>query len=256
MKTIYHILILATFSITKVGSVGAQPLPPIQLDRPDQTECPFITPTGYIQVENGLTYEYAQAGQTSLSYPTSLWKYGVNKHFEVRLITDLVTQKDEKVSTTGLIPITIGFKTAITDEKGLIPQIAFIGHYTTSHFGSKEFRTSFAAPSFRFNMQHTLTKKVSLAYNLGAEWDGTTTSEKYIYTFTTGITLTEKLGGYAELYGFISKTTDADHRCDAGLTYLINQDMMADLSGGYGLSKTSPKMYVSLGFSARFNTKH
>ena len=28
-----------------------QELPSIQLDRPDQTECPFITPKNYIQIE-------------------------------------------------------------------------------------------------------------------------------------------------------------------------------------------------------------
>ena len=31
----------------------AQELPSIQTDRPDQTECPFITPKNYFQLENG-----------------------------------------------------------------------------------------------------------------------------------------------------------------------------------------------------------
>ena len=35
-----------------------QDLPPIQLGRPDQTECSFIVPIGFIQAENGFTYEY------------------------------------------------------------------------------------------------------------------------------------------------------------------------------------------------------
>ena len=28
----------------------------IQLDRPDQTECPFIVPAKYIQLENGFNF--------------------------------------------------------------------------------------------------------------------------------------------------------------------------------------------------------
>ena len=32
-----------------------QKLPSIQLDRPDQTECPFITPKNYIQIETNTT---------------------------------------------------------------------------------------------------------------------------------------------------------------------------------------------------------
>ncbi|MBU6205838.1 MAG: hypothetical protein KJS45_10675, partial [Bacteroidetes bacterium] len=42
----------------------AQTLPPIQLDRPDQTECPFITPKNYIQIEHGITMENIRNNQS------------------------------------------------------------------------------------------------------------------------------------------------------------------------------------------------
>ena len=46
------ILLLLYLSLTSFTFIKAQ-APPIQTDRPDQTECPFITPMGYIQIENG-----------------------------------------------------------------------------------------------------------------------------------------------------------------------------------------------------------
>jgi hypothetical protein len=246
-----------TFGIiisSSTNYVLGQSLPPIQLDRPDQTECPFITPKKYIQIENGFTYENIDQKNKSFSYPSTLWKYGVNEKFELRIITELVTEKSIEDKHTGLLPVTAGFKTALFEENGLIPKTSFIGHVTTSKMGSEEFHTTYIAPSFRFTMQHTLTNKISLAYNLGAEWNGENAEHTYIYTLTTGLSLTEKIGCYTEVYGFILNDNKPDHRIDCGFTYLLNNDFMADISGGWGLTKNSSKKYISLGLSYRFKT--
>ena len=231
-----------------------QSLSPIQLDRPDQTECPFITPKNYIQIENGFTFETFDQSQTSFYYPSTLWKYGVNEKFELRLITELVSEKTNVNINTGFLPITIGFKTSLFEERGILPKTSFIGHITTSKIGSKEFQTKYIAPSFRFTMQHTLTEKISLAYNLGAEWNGENAEHSYIYTLTTGFSLTDKIGCYTELYGFIPAEKKSAHNFDCGLTYLINNDFMADISGGFRLTESAPKNYISLGLSYRFKT--
>jgi hypothetical protein len=250
----YFISFVLYFLATTYNLFG-QSLLAIQLDRPDQTECPFITPKKYIQIENGITLETFDQNQKSFNYPSTLWKYGVNEKFELRLITAIVLENINGKTNTGILPLTIGFKTSLFEEKGFIPKTSFIGHITTSNIGSKNFRTKYIAPSFRFTMQHTLTNKISLAYNLGAEWDGENAEHRYIYTLTTGFSLTEKIGCYTELYGFIPAENEADHRFDCGLTYLINNDLMADISGGFGLTENAQKNYISLGFSFRFKTK-
>ena len=247
--------ILFAFSIGLLPSfIFGQNLPSIQLDRPDQTECPFITPNKYIQIENGLTIENFENNQKAFNYPSTLWKYGVNEKFELRLITELVSMKSMSSTISGLLPITLGFKTSLFEEKGLIPKTSFIGHITTSRIGSKELQTTLIAPAFRFTMQHTLSDKIMLAYNLGAEWNGENEQYNYIYTLTTGFSLTDKIGCYTELYGFLSNQNVADHRFDGGFTYLINDDVIVDLSGGFGLTEGVHKNYISLGFSFRFNT--
>ncbi len=228
---------------------------PIQIDRPDQTECPFIVPTNYIQAEHGFNVEHSNSSIKSYSFLTTLWKYGVNDKFELRLITELNSVNENNITTTGLSPITIGFKTNLFKEKGILPTASFIGHITTANVGSKAFRTSYMAPSFRFTMQHTLSKLFSLGYNLGAEWNGETAEPIYIYTLTTGITLTEKLGAYAEIYGFAPQIASADHRVDGGFTYLFNNNFIMDLSGGVGIINSDLKNYISLGISYRFKVK-
>lgn len=227
----------------------------IQTDRPDQTECPFITPVGYMQAEHGFTKEKIRNSLSSTTLPTILWKYGINKNVEFRLITEANSIKYNGFKTAGIVPTIIGFKVKVSEEKGIIPAIGFIGHLSLPSLASQNFKATYYAPSFRFNMQHTLNDKFTLAYNLGAEWDGETPEPSFIYTLTTGMSITNKLGAYVELYGFAPQKNKADHRADGGITYLINNDFMVDVSAGFGITDISPMYYYALGFSYRIKIK-
>ncbi len=245
--------LLSFLLVISSGKLFGQQIPSIQLDRPDQTECPFITPKHFVQIENGFTIENADNNHRTYSYPSTLWKYGVSQNFEFRLITELIDEKNNGNRVAGITPITVGFKTALFEEKGFIPKTSFIGHINTAKIGSKALHESKILPSFRFTMQNTLSPKITLGYNLGAEW--TNENTEYIYTITTGFSLTDKIGCYAELYGFFPNDNSGNHRFDGGLTYLFNDNFIMDISGGVGLTKNTPKNYISLGISYRFNTR-
>ena len=232
----------------------AQELPSIQTDRPDQTECPFITPKNYFQLENGFSFEKKDSNKNEMATPSILTRFGINDHFEIRLITEYLINKDYSQEISGFNPVLIGFKTRLFEEKGIIPLTSFIGHIGIPKLASSNYKATYYAPEFRFTMQHTISEKQSLAYNLGVEWNGETAEPTFIYTLTTGYSLTEKIGAYFELYGFVPQIEKPDHRLDAGLTYLLNPNHQLDISGGFGLSKTSPKYFVSLGYSFRFKT--
>ena len=229
-----------------------QQLPAIQLDRPDQTECPFTVPKKHIQAEIGFAYEKINRDASAILLPTTLIKYGVNDRLELRLITEIAQQKFARVKNTGLQPVTIGFKTKLTQEKNILPIISFIGHLTLPFAATKKYKADYYAPAFRFTFQHTLSPKFSLAYNLGAEWDGYTTAPIFLYTLTTGFSATQKTGLFVELYGFATEHSNPDHRLDAGFTYLINNDMIFDFSAGTKISSNAPQYFLSTGFSFRF----
>ncbi len=147
----------------------SQEIPAIQLDRPDQTECPFIVPKGFIQYEAGFSFEQTNSKEFSISHPSVLWKYGINSRLELRLITELTTELNHSKSMTGLQPITIGFKVNLWEEKKWIPRTSFIAHLTSANWGTSDFKTHYYAPSFRFTLKNTLSKRLSLGYKLSAE---------------------------------------------------------------------------------------
>ena len=113
-------------------------------------------------------------------------------------------------------------------------------------------KSIYYAPEFRFTMQHTLSQKISLAYNLGAEWSSETLEPTLIYTITSGISLTEKLGMYVEFFGDAPKAEKSNHQFDCGVTYNLKPNLLLDISAGKGITENAPKHYISLGFSARF----
>ena len=233
----------------------AQTPEPIQTDRPDQTESVAVTPKNYLQMEFGFSREQIDKENRSVSFPSLLLKYGLNERFEFRLITEWVSERSGTENLRGITPLALGFKVSICEEKGILPKTSFLGHLSIPKAASEKFQSKYFAPDFRFTMQHTLSDKISLGYNLGAEWNAETSEPAFIYTVTSGFSLTGKLGCYIELYGFAPQDDKADHRADGGFTYLVNNNFMIDLSGGVGITKNAPDHYFAVGFSHRFNTK-
>jgi Putative MetA-pathway of phenol degradation len=246
MKNIFQIIVFGFF-----GCISAQDLEPIQADRPDQTETPSLVPNGMFQVETGFTFQKNDELSSTNSLPTVLWKYGVNENFELRLISEFLSEKINSEQQDGLAPIYVGFKVKLADEKGIIPKTSFISHIGLPSAASTKYKTEFYAPEFRFVMQHTLSEKMSFSYNLGAEWDGFSAEPSFLYTVTTGYSITSKIGSYVELFGFAPEKNKANHSFDGGITYLINNNFMLDLSSGIGITSNAPEHYIAVGFSFR-----
>lgn len=229
----------------------SQALPSIETDRPDQTECPYIVPAKHFQLESGFNYEHVSKDEQNYIHPTALWKYGINDHFELRLITESVSKRINKINISGLLPVEVGFKVALMEEKGILPKTSFISHLSIPQISSKQFRATYFAPNFRFTMLHSLSDKLTLSYNLGAEWDGENPEPIFIYTLAPAYSFTDKLGAYIEIYGFAPQFNRANHRTDGGIFYLIKNNMQLDISGGLRITDNAPEYYGALGFSIR-----
>lgn len=227
----------------------------IQTDRPDQTECPFIVTEKYFQLESGFSFEQTKQDNNQIVAPAILAKYGVSKRFELRLFASYEIEKTNFEKNAKISPVFCGFKVLLLNENRIIPTISFIGHLAIPELNSNIFQNKFTSPQFRFTMQHTLSKKQSLSYNIGTEWDSEYEKPTFVYTLTSGYTLTAKTGIYIEWYGFISEIDNSDYSCDGGFTYLINPNNQLDISTGFGLSEISPNLYFALGYSLKFKAK-
>lgn len=223
---------------------------PIQCDRPDQTETPFTVPKGRFQVESGFSYK-KDVDQHNYSLPSTLSKYGLTEQIELRLITEWNMVNDLKENFSGLQPIQLGFKINFFGEKKWRPKTSLIAHLTLPKWASANYQSNYYMPNFRFTMQHTLTDKLNLGYNLGAQWDAGNQRRTWLYTATLGYSLSKKLGCYAEVFGFAPQFESANHSMDGGITYLISDDFMLDLSAGKRIVGVTAEYYTALGVSFR-----
>jgi Putative MetA-pathway of phenol degradation len=252
LKYIFIVLFVCLSFLSK-----SQEIQPIQTDRPDQTESPSITPKHQLQMEIGFVYEQENIITRNFTHANVLTKFGLSDRVELRLVTDYGTTQysfnNSESSSSYFNPTLIGCKVAFFDEKGLRPKTSMILHLGLPFLASKSFKFDQVFTTYRFLMQHTLNDKMSLSYNLGAEWDGVTAQPAGIYTLAMGYGISSRIGSYIELYGSLQGRV-ATHQYDMGFTYLISSDIQLDLSGGVGITKNAPDYFVGCGIS--FRTGH
>ena len=243
--------IFLALSLT-TSSLFSQELPEIETDRPDQTECSSVIPQKTFQIETGYVFEKDDNFQTHY-FLTSLFRIGLFQNAELRIIAGeyFISQSKSdtiNIRSEGFSPFSIGTKIHISEERGIIPQSCFIAHLSHEY---TPFSANTITPDFRFSMSHTLSKKVSLGYNLGGEWERSAYSFRWIYTLTTAFALTEKLGMYVEAFGDVAEKALPKHQFDAGFTFLTKNNFQFDCSGGFALNKNSPDYFLSFGFGWR-----
>src|SRR5690349_198370 len=157
----------------------------IDTDRPDQTESAFTVPKGYFQGELGFVKEKFPFG-SDWTLPTLLAKYGVSDKFELRLIIEYVRQGNGqkfKKDTFGFLPLQLGFKVNLLEEKGIRPRISLITHLSFNKLASEVARNgTFLSANFRFTFQNSITENFAIGYNLGMEWEDFNEPPVYAYT--------------------------------------------------------------------------
>lgn len=217
-------------------------------DRPDQTESAFVLPKGYFQFEDGFIYENETSNKQNISYSSMLLRYGLFENFELRFAHEYNKVKQAGQSdVNGFSPISIGAKIHVNEEKGWIPQIAFLGHINIAKTGSKDFMQSYHSSQLVLTFNHTLSDFWSVGYSLGVEFPDDINYSIGTYTLVSGFALSEKVGAFVEIYGDFAKYMYADNKVNGGVTYLVTPSLQLDFAGGFGLSESSAKNYYTLG---------
>ncbi len=226
---------------------------PIETDRPDQTESTGITPVGHLQAEHGVALE-RDGGVSLIAHPSTLIKLGLTERFEFRGVIEPVTMSADGAPTVqGLLPMEFGFKLGLWRSDDGESALSFIGHAQMPRLASRAFRGSRVAPLMRFTAATPLGGDWRLGVNVGAEWDGGGGPTTAIYTCAVGSSLSESVGWYGEVYGFVPEDgTASDHRINGGMTWLLNDDVQLDTALGFGLASSPAPWFVGVGVSYRF----
>lgn len=232
-------------------------------DRPDATESPFTVAPGILQIETGAfftSFEETVDGDRIkwevAGFNTTLLRFGVLDNLELRLgwnfeegrTTINGTELDDV--TSGFSPLLAGMKINVTQEDGWIPTIGFLAHLYLPVSAGDDYRPDTTGADFRFSFAHTLSDRSSIGYNLGAQWGDDSSELAFTYTLAYGYSLVGNLGIYAELYGDLPENSSPNHYWDAGLTYLLFNNLQLDATVGSSITE-GQDLLISGGFSYR-----
>lgn len=227
-------------------------------DRPNITDAVDVIPKGTFQVETGFLYVKTDLDDSeTFQIPNISLKYGLYEWLELRVITtnDKFTQDAqggslERINETGLTPITFSPKAEIFQQVNWIPQLSLAATLSMPDVGASSFQNDKWNYGFRFLFENHNTLPWSASF--GPDWDDTR-EVTWNYTITSGLMATEKIGFFLEIYGSFANDIDSQHGVDGGLSYLINNRLMADVIVGLPLNKFAPDFLIGTGISWKTN---
>tara|TARA_B100001287_G_scaffold136545_1_gene114895 strand:- start:115 stop:843 length:729 start_codon:yes stop_codon:yes gene_type:complete len=218
----------------------------ISTDRPDQTEGTFVLDKGIAQIESGWTFD------TDLGSLNTLLRIGTFNGIELRINTNIISGTEDM---SGLFPelsnLEVGAKFNLLNKTSSSTKVSLLTHLA---LGVGDYNNEGILSRLLFS--HDLSESVQLAYNLGYN----KYFENNIEVNSTGIFVYSlvlsksfgPVGTFIEVFGN-NGSNQTQSNWDLGLTYLIKDNLQADISYGNGIN--NDLSYLSIGAAWNFSTK-
>ena len=216
-------------------------------DRPDQTESSSTISKESLQIEMGMVASSFE-NINSFAGPSTLLRYGITDWIELRIFNQYEVYKrelfDETTKISGFSDLEVGVKVQVFKKDGVNTEIAFLSHAVIPTAKDKLSNGKMGVIN-KLSISHSLSKNLSLGYNIGYDYVGQMNS--FTYSVALGFSFTDDFGGYIEPFGIYGEQGFYESYFDAGLTYLLNDNFQLDIS--YGLGLNNDLQYFSTGFS-------
>ena len=221
----------------------------ISTDRPDQTEGTFVLDKGIAQIESGWTFD-SDSGSLN-----TLLRLGSFKGVELRLNTNLISARSfdliDNPPGTKLSNLEIGAKFNLLNKTSSSTKVSLLTHLA---LGVGDYNNEGILSRLLFS--HDLSESVQLAYNLGYnKYFENNIEVNSTGIFVYSIVLSKSfgpVGTFIEVFGN-NGSNQTQSNWDLGLTYLIKDNLQADISYGNGIN--NDLSYLSIGAAWNFSTK-
>jgi len=238
----YLSLILFTFIVNLIFGQS------IVTDRPDQTESSSTVGYGNLQIESGmsLTFDDIQGSQQRhLALPSNLFRYGITDGIELRLVSQFDEIKFENKKIQGISDLELGAKIELIKNKFHNTEIAFLSHLILPT-GNKGISNDDYGVINKVALSHDLRENIALGYNLGYNYFGYGNGD-FTYSLALGVAVNDEVGFYLEPYGDFEEFEEWINSFNAGITYLLRDNLQIDFSFGTGVNHRMN--YIATGIS-------
>jgi hypothetical protein len=240
-------------------------------DRPRHSISVNTVSKKYLQLETGLSMSTDKLSSSIkdvlFEHPSFLLRYGLLKGFELRLISDIITIKQEAINgdyiRTGMRNVQLGAKANVLKQKAALPAISLMAYYRINDLPFTRLRyDSINGGGFRVAFQNKLNDKWRIDYNVGVDWlSFRENGERYNYSLSPVFIISEKWNTYVETSGFIWSDVPPIHFLKLGLCYQFNQNSSVNIFGGKSWNTNSarksevyPRSHIAVLFSFKLKT--
>ena len=249
------------FALLYLQSIAQENSTLIFTDRPNASDATGLISHGDLQAEIGYFMENDVSNNQifrNSTMPNVSIKYGLLNWLEIRFLSTIMTQAfddgTQETKTFGITPITFSPKFKIMDREGFFSKLSATTSFTFPNVGSPSFQNKKLNPGVRLLMENSINKSITWTHNFGSDWDDNSDAN-WIYTSSFSFALTDKIGAFTELYGKYN-TTNNSYYWDGGLTYLLKNNLCADVMVGAGLHPIAYDYFLSVGFAWKTNLKN
>lgn len=238
----------------------------INPDRPGIADGSAVIGANKIQLESGFQEEFRHQDQREHTlFTPALLRIGINSHLEARIEGNTFTRKTEfddadmTNHTQGLAPFSFGIKYQIQESDGVThPSLGVIARVFPA-WGSSDFQTHHVTGDLRLAADWDFAQKLSLNPNVGVgvyEDDGKLFTAG-LFAVTLGYQPTKKLNPFIDIGVQVPEEKGGKSAviADAGVAYIVGQNVQLDVSAGTGAhGNTPPHPFISFGVSFRANS--
>ena len=224
-------------------------------DRPGALTGPEVMPLHKLQWETGVACESQAGGPRSFTLNNTLLRYGLFRHAEIRLGTDLLLGRETPAAAPafGVTPLCFGLKAKFYEGSGVLPAVALLAQLSSPHIGTRDLLPQHLAPSMYLLFEHSLGERLSLGYNVGAEWDGDSARPACFLGLGLYLGITDSVGAFLESYNYLGAAGGNRYMTEFGLSWLVSRRVQLDLSADLDFRQLGKYWRVSCGVAWLIN---
>lgn len=233
-------------------------LGPLISDRPDFTESAAVIAPRHLQLEGGYTHSRSGDAHANTVGET-LARIGVVSRVELRVATNSYhVGRVQGEPVRGMDDASLGAKLRLADGADRFipwrPEAALIVA-SSLPTGGRSLTAGRAQPEAKLVLAWSLSERFSLATNLnhGMPVDEAGRYHQWSWSGSLATTLSERLGAYAEWFGFRPDGRDEGHEqfLNGGVTVALRDHLQLDVRAGQGV-RGPRQSFVGVGLVRRW----
>lgn len=245
------------FLIVTSNVVLAQFNETIRTGRPGQAIGPFTVGKSVFQTQTGFDFGGSSQKHTGFSNnylnPNTVLRFGISEKIEINSALSYRIDESKlngsKFNSSGLNLYSVGSRINLINNGNSLPSLGLQGTILFPiTFG--DYEDGLISYKLMAIAAQNINKKLSTTLNLGYVLNTKIGSSVLNLSYS----INDKWGAFAEIYGSFDKEF-FQKNWDTGLSYLANNNLQFDISGGYGSNNNVNDYFISLGVSWRITPK-